>query len=480
MPEPAEGPTTAPPDSAEAAPTETVLSPRHRALTIGLTLSVTVVAFLWLGVTTVLPKVASDLDGLSLFGWAFTGFMLANMVGTVLAGRLADRTGAVRPYLIAFAVFTAGCAAAAVAPNWPVLLAARAAQGFGVGGVLTLVYLSVGRAYPERLRAKMLALVASCWTLPALIGPVLLGRLADSTDWRIVFAVFIPAVPIAAVLTLPGLRGLGPSGAGADGADGGPSGGGRLWATLALAVGVGALMAGLDAREPLYLVPLVLVGLAITIPVLRRLLPPGTLRLRRGLPSAVAVRGLVSVAYYGSEAFFPLTMTTVYGLSSTQAGLALAVGAITWVGGAWLQARFDERGGDRGRRMRVMAGFVLLVAGLGLLVATVAVHPALPVALAAVGWGVGGLGMGLVYPSVTTLALGQAKAGEEGAASAGLQLSETLSVALMTGLSGAVLAFGVSAGWEEATSFAAVFGIAVLASLAGIGTGARTLAAKAG
>ncbi|MFC6881062.1 MULTISPECIES: MFS transporter [Actinomadura] len=468
MPDPGEEPSPGEePDPGADEARETLLAPPHRALTLGLTLSVTLVAFLWLGVTTVLPKIADELDGLSLFGWAFTGFMLANMVGTVITGRLADRTGAVRPYLIAFAVFVAGCAAAAAAPTWHVLLVARAAQGFGVGGVLTLVYLGVGRAYPERLRSKMLALVASCWTLPALVGPVILGRLADAAGWRAVFVVFVPLVPVAAALTLPGLRRLGPTN------DAGPS---NLWATVALAVGAGAIMAGLSDHDPFVLVPLVAAGTAITVPVLRRLLPAGTLRLRRGLPSAVAVRGLVSVGYYGSEAFFPLAMTTVWGLSSTGAGLALAVGAVTWVAGAWLQARVDERGGDRGRRLRVVAGFGLLVAGLGVLVAAVALHDALPVAVAAAGWGVGGLGMGLVYPSVTTLALGQARAGEEGATSASLQLSETLSVAVMTGLGGAVVALGVSAGWEEATSFAVVFAMTAAASLFGIGAGTRTLA----
>lgn len=460
-----------PTDVPEAATTPSVLAPPYRALTIGLILSVTLVAFLWLGVTTVLPKIAEELHGLSLYGWAFTGFMLASMVGTVIAGQLADRTGAVRPYLIAFAVFIAGAVAAAAAPTWPVLLVGRAAQGFGVGGVLTLVYLGVGRAYPEALRAKMLALVASCWTLPALVGPALLGWLAAATNWRIVFVIFIPAVVVAVALTLPGLRALGASATGAATGSAG-SDRGRLLLTLALAVGAGAIMTGLNAREPLVLALLVVVGLAIIIPVLARLLPAGTLTLRRGLPSAVVVRGLVSVGYYGSEAFFPLAMTTVFGLSTTESGLALAVGAVTWVGGAWLQARFDTAGGDRGRRRRILLGFALLVAGLALVVVTLTAH--WTVVLSAAGWGVGGLGMGLVYPSVTTLALGQARTGQEGATSAALQLSETLSVALMTGLGGAILAFGLSAGWHDSSSLATVFAVAAAASLAGIAAGART------
>jgi hypothetical protein len=85
----------------------------------------------------------------------------------------------------------------------------------------------------------------------------------------------------------------------------------------------------------------------------------------------------------------------------------------------------------------------LLVVGLAAVAAAVTAPTALPVALAVLGWRVGGLGIGLVYPSVTTLALGQGGAGDAGATSASLQLSETLSVAVMTGLGGAVVSIGL-------------------------------------
>ncbi|WP_169515717.1 MFS transporter [Amycolatopsis nigrescens] len=288
-----------------------LLGPGYRALTVGLAGSVTVVAFLWLGVTTVLPVIADELGGLSLYGWAFTGFMLANMVAAVTIGQWADRAGAVRPFLASFVVFAAGCVVAAAAPTWIVLLIGRAAQGFGVGGVLTVVYLAVGRGYPERLRARMLALVASCWTVPALAGPVVLGALADLIGWRAVFGVFIPLAVLAVLPTLPRLRGPG------SGAPGSPR---RLLATIALAIGIGAVLVGLDTRNLVLLVPLVVLGAAIALPALRILLPAGALTLRRGLPSAIAVRGLVSAGYYGSEAFFPLLMTSVFAFSTTVPG----------------------------------------------------------------------------------------------------------------------------------------------------------------
>ncbi|EME96962.1 MFS transporter [Streptomyces mobaraensis NBRC 13819 = DSM 40847] len=452
-------------ESGTTTATEGVLSPRHRALSFGLITSVTLVAFLWLGVATVLPRAAEELGGVHLFGWAFTAFMLANLFGTVAAGQGADRSGPARPYLQAFTVFVAGCVVAALAGNWYVLLVGRALQGLGVGGVLALAYLIVGRAYPDELRARMLALVASAWTLPALLGPAVAGALANVTDWRVVFLVLVPLVPVAALLTLPALRGLAPSGPG--------PGGNRLPLTFLLVLGVGALLAGLENRDPVVLVPLVVAGLAVTLPALRRLLPAGTLTARRGMPAGMIVRGLVSAAYYGGESFFPLGMTRVMGLDTLGSGLALSAGALTWVTGAWLQARLDTRGGGSGRHARVVLGFVLLVAGDGMI--ALAVGTSLEsVALAVGGWAVAGLGMGFVYPAVTTIVLSLAPKGQEGAASSGLQLCETLSVAVMTGVGTAVTAYGSSHGWGDGRGLGLIYLAAAACALLGIAAGLRT------
>lgn len=443
-----------------------VLDATHRTLTIGLASSVTVVAFLWLGVTTVMPVIAKELDGLDLYGWAFTGFMLANMLAAATVGQWADHAGPRQPFIASVLMFVTGCVVAALAPGWITLLIGRSAQGFGVGGVLTIVYLTVGRNYPDHLRAKMLALVASCWTIPALAGPVLLGALSDLWGWRAVFWLFVPLVIIG---SLPAMPGMGGSGAG------GRIDYRQLLATLGLVIGVGSLMVGLDSGTLVLMIVLVAIGLLITIPSLRLLMPPGFLIARKGLPTAILSRGLVSAGYYGSEAFFPLAMTTVFAFSTLGSGFALAVGAITWVVGAWGQAKFDARGGDRGRRHRIITGFMLLTAGLAMIAISLVTGTGAGAVLAIIGWGIGGLGMGLVYPSVTTLALSQSADEHKGATSGSLQLSETLSVAIITGLSGAFVKLGTSAEWDPTIAIAIVFVLTGMAALAGIVAGARTL-----
>ncbi|MFI0982808.1 MFS transporter [Streptomyces sp. NPDC021093] len=454
--------TSAPGSSTE----EGIWTPRYRALTIGLILSVTLVAFLWLGVATVLPPVAKELDGLGLFGWAFTAFMLANIFGTVLTGKGADQRGPAAPYLQAFLFFVIGCGISAIANNWYVFLLGRTLQGAGVGGVLAIAYLTVGRAYPDALRARMLALVASAWTLPALLGPAIAAAIAEATNWRVVFIILVPLVPIGVFLTLPALRKLGAPEASAPDK-------GRIPYTLLLVIGTGAVLVGLEEHNLAITIPVVLAGAALALPMLRKLLPPGTLTVQRGMPAGMIVRGLVSTAYYGAESFFPLSMTLVLGLSTLESGLALSAGALTWVTGAWIQAKLDARSEGKGRHSRVVAGFVLLVVGDAMIALAIGTDLK-SVTLAVLGWAIAGFGMGLVYPAVTTIVLSIAPKGQEGAASSNLQLSETMSVAVMTGLGTAVSAYGATQGWAENGALGIVFAITTLAALVGIGAGLRT------
>src|SRR6185437_10724898 len=103
-------------------------SPQRRALTGGLVLTITFVAAEALAVVTVMPLVARDLHGLSLYGFVFSAFLLGTMVGIVAAGRAADKRGPAIPYVVGIIVFAVGLTIAGLAPSMPVLVAGRALQ----------------------------------------------------------------------------------------------------------------------------------------------------------------------------------------------------------------------------------------------------------------------------------------------------------------------------------------------------------------
>jgi MFS family permease len=444
---------------------DSVFAPRYRALSIGVLMGVTIVAFQGLGVGTAMPAIARELGGLHLYGWSFSAFMLASIVGTVAAGRAADATGPARPYLASVAVFAAGSVVGALAGSWGVLLAARAIQGLGVGALVVVVYVSASRAYPAVMYARMLALMSTAWVLPSLVGPGLAGLVTDHASWRWVFAGLLPLLPVAIALTLPALRTL----------DRPPAAGprGSLGPALVLAAGVGGFLAALELREPLLAVPPALAGIAVAGVALRRLLPPGTLRARRGLPAGIAVRGLVAMSFLGADAFMPLALVELRGFSSAGAGGVITAASLSWSLGAFAQARLDRRDGGHGRSGRARLGLAILLCGLSLGAVGVLIE-SLPVALAVVGWTIAGFGIGMAYPSVGALVLAQAEEGEEGLVSAALQLAETVGVALFAGIGGALIALGLDSGWDAVTALALVFFAAAATAAAGLLAGRRT------
>jgi MFS family permease len=154
----------------------------------------------------------------------------------------------------------------------------------------------------------------------------------------------------------------------------------------------------------------------------------------------VATLALVSVAFFGAEAFVPLAVASVRNAGTVAGGLALTSAALTWTAGSWIQARLAGR---RSRASVTLAGLALIGAGI-LLVAGVPGTGAPPVALATAAWAVAGLGMGLAYSTTTLVVIESATPGSEGAASASVQLANTLGIALGTGAAGALVAWGAA------------------------------------
>ena len=444
-----------------------IWSRSNRGLTIGLVVTVVGVAFEALAVATTLPATTRDLGGLALYGWAFSAFMLTNLIGITIAGAEADRYGPARPYLVGVSLFALGLAIAGTALSMPIVIVGRAVQGFGAGFISSTVYVVIGRGYSETARPRMLAVTSTAWVVPGLIGPALAGLIADHAGWRWVFLGLIPFPLVAAALALPSMRRLARAGDA-------PRDWGRIGAALRLATGAGLLLAGLGISEAwgwLYAGALIVAGAVLGFPALRRLLPPGTLRAAPGLPAAVATHGLLNMAFFGVDAFIPLALTEVRGQSAAMAGLALTAATLTWTTGAWIQAHVAK---SRSRRGTAVVGLLIIVIGIVLSIGILS--PAIPVALAPVAWGVAGLGIGLAFSTISLVVLETAPAGQEGSASSAMQLANNLGVALGTGIGGVIIGgAGGSAAGAGGAAQAGIFiqdllmiGVAVLAVVAAL------------
>ncbi len=105
----------------------------RRALTLGLVLTITLVAFEALAVSTIMPKVAADLGQIALYGWVFTAFFLGSLLGIVIVGGLIDQGGLVRPFIAGLGLFSVGLVIGGLAPSMPVLVGRASCRGWGAG-----------------------------------------------------------------------------------------------------------------------------------------------------------------------------------------------------------------------------------------------------------------------------------------------------------------------------------------------------------
>jgi MFS family permease len=441
----------------------------RRSLSLGLVLTVTLVASEALAVGTIMPLVARDLAGFDLYGWVFSAFFLAQLVGIVWAGVLIDRRGGlVMPMTVGLGCFAAGLLAGGLAPAMPVLIVGRVLQGLGAGFGAPVAYVAIGRAYPASVQPRMFAALSAAWVLPGILGPAAAGFIASATTWRLVFLGLLPLIAVALAVTLPSLarlaaRGIQPGE--------GPDAWRRLPLALAVAAGAGLALAGLGsaAGQPLGAAALLIVGLVVGLPAFARLVPPGTLRARPVLPAAVLLRGLLTFAFAGAEAYVPLAFVVVRGTSAAEAGIAFAAATLAWASGAWIQARLIEREGA-GRLVQVGFGILLV----GLAATGMVLVPDVPMAVGIAGLGVTGLGMGVAYAPLTVTVLREAPAGGEGAASAGLQLADILGTALGAGTGGAIilLVAGSAAGaidpGRTATGVGAAFALEIAVGTIGL------------
>ncbi|MEV5491809.1 MFS transporter [Streptomyces bobili] len=445
--------------SSSRRPEEGVLGRDFRALSIGIVSVVLLIAFEATAVGTAMPVAARELDGVSLYAFAFSGYFTTSLFGMVLAGQWSDRRGPLGPLTCGIAVFAAGLVLSGTAGVMWLFILGRAVQGLGGGLVIVALYVVVGRAYPERLRPAIMAAFAASWVVPSVVGPLASGAVTEHLGWRWVFLGIPVLVLFPLALALPQIRRLaaGP----VDGAANASSDRRRIRLALGISLGAALLQYAAQDLRPLSLLPAA-AGAALLVPAVLGLLPHGTWRAARGLPSVVLLRGVAAGSFIAAESFVPLMLVTQRGLSPTLAGFSLAAGGVTWALGSWVQSRPRvEPYRDR-----------LLTGGMVLVSAAIAAAPsvlidAVPAWTVAVAWAFGCFGMGLVISSTSVLLLKLSAPEEAGSNSAALQISDGLSNVLLLAAGGAAFAAlgggtvshaaTEAAGGSHPAAFAAVF-----------------------
>ncbi|GAA4549728.1 hypothetical protein GCM10023097_37450 [Streptomyces collinus] len=465
---------------------EGVLGAAYRALSVGIVSVVLLIAFEATAVGTAMPVAARELDGVSLYAFAFSGYFTTSLFGMVLSGQWSDLRGPLGPLTTGIASFGAGLLLSGTAGSMWVFILGRAVQGLGGGLVIVALYVVVGRAYPERLRPAIMAAFAASWVLPSIVGPLAAGSVTEQLGWRWVFVGIPLLVVFPLALALPQIRRRASGPAGRTAAESATVEGPdvpvpaertaladrpvtpdpvrttdrpappdpvratdrpappatppasfdrrRIRLALAISLGAGLLQYAAQDLRPLALLPGAL-GVALLVPAVLGLLPRGTYRAVRGLPSVVLLRGVAAGSFIAAESFVPLMLVTQRGLSPTLAGFSLAAGGGTWALGSWVQSRSRV---EPYRERLTTVGMLLVAAAIA--TAPSVLVDSVPVWTVAAAWAFGCFGMGLVISSTSVLLLKLSAPEEAGTNSAALQISDGLSNVVLLSAGGAAFA----------------------------------------
>ena len=355
--------------------------------------------------STALPVMARELPGRWPLAWAFSSYLLASTVVISLYGRLADVLGAKRVLLLALALFLVGSLACGASRDLGQLIVARAIQGAGGGGLMTLTMLTVANLVPLEQRGRYQGLLGAAYGVATMFGPLVGGALVEHVSWHWAFWMNVPLSLLAwAVLgrVLP--------------AD--PRGGLRRvaseidWAGAAL-LGVALVCLLLATQQGKLGLPdfvtvwaLLAAGLVFAAAFLWRQqraaqpLLPLSLFGRPAYAAASAVAVATGVALYAAVVMLPQYLQSGLHLSPTSSAwhllpLMAGVTAASIACGRLLRARRSPAGLARVACGLMLLSFVLLVAALHWL-------PAAPLALS-VSLLPLGLGLGLLFPIVTVV-----------------------------------------------------------------------------
>ncbi|RJL20523.1 DHA2 family efflux MFS transporter permease subunit [Bailinhaonella thermotolerans] len=336
-------------------------------------------------VGTALPRIAAELGTGASAGWVVTAYLLTSTATGVLYGRASDRFGRLPTFLTAVGVFTAASALAGLAETLPQLVALRAVQGLGAGGLFSLASIVLAELFPAERRGRAQGYLGAIMAVGSVGGPLAGGVLTDTVGWRWIFYVNVPLGLLAMLFAGVGLRLPRPASVPRVDAPGS--------ALLAAAVAVLMLAAEWGGREHAWTSPVIL-GLAAGAVVLlaafaaweRRapepVLPPRLLRdrvVRITYPASMLLGALL----FGGSVFLPMYFQGVLGMDATRAGLALIPLMLAFVAASALSGR------TAGARGPLLLGAAGVTAGFAALYLTAGSYPPMAAALALIGAGIG-------------------------------------------------------------------------------------------
>jgi EmrB/QacA subfamily drug resistance transporter len=397
-------------------------------------------------VSTALPTIVADLGGLDHLSWVVTAYILASTVVAPIYGKLGDLYGRRRMVIVSVTIFLVGSVLCGLAQSMGFLIAARALQGLGGGGLFVLALSIIADVIPPQERGKVQGVFAGVFGVSSVIGPLIGGWFVEVASWHWIFYVNLPFGLLALAGFVLGFHApvhrvehkVDYAGA----------------ALLALALGALVLVTSLGGRsfawssaQAIGLIALSLAAFAAFFVVETRAKEPVLpLSLFRGnVFNVTSAIGFVSGAMmFGTLTFIPVYLQIAKGASPTQSGWEM----IPMTAGILVTSTLAGRYMGRTGKYRVLPQIGLSLAVVGLLMLT-QLSPQTPAPLIWAGLFLIGGGMGTIFPVVTTAVQNTVPRAQIGTATAAGLMFRQVGGSVAVALYGAIFAGGMVAAMGE-------------------------------
>lgn len=430
---------TEPPASTGARDPIAASTPRFKITFLGLMLAVVVSSLDQNIVAVALPRIADELGGIAYLSWTVTAFLLASTIAAPVYGKLSDVYGRARLFAVSMLFFLITSVLCSLAATMPQLIAARALQGLGAGGLVTLSQSAIGDLVGPQQRGRYQGYFSGALATSTVLGPLLGGALIAGLSWRWIFVVTLPIGLAALALTRNGLQRTQPRKAHRIDYVG----------VILLALGTSAALLFVNSLEknvgasPLFAVGSALSAAACVLLFVRQerrapepLLAP-TLFGNGSFVVGATAAGMMTFAMQGAMVFLPLYFQAVQGQTPTRSGLMLIAQITGMIVSSIIGGRLSARSGQF--KAFLLAGVtmeMLALATLTLLACIDAPPLAFFLALALLG-----LGTGLGMPNAVVIVQNAVDRSTLGIATASMSFLRSLGGSLGVALSGCIMHF---------------------------------------
>ena len=276
-------------------------------------------------VSTALPTIVGDLGGIQHLSWVVTAYLLASTIAGPLYGKLGDLYGRKKLLQAAIVIFLIGSALCGLSQNMGELIAFRALQGLGGGGLMVTTIAVVGDIIPPRERGRYQGFFGGVFGVSTVIGPLLGGFFVDNLSWRWIFYVNVP-IGLAAFAVIGAVFQARPPSAQARVDYLGAAVLAGALSAIVLFTSLGGTTYGWASPQSIALITIAVV-LTVAFPFVEQRAPEPLLPLElfrnRAFVVTSAVGFIVGLALFGSVTYLPLYLQIVKGHSPTQSGLLL-------------------------------------------------------------------------------------------------------------------------------------------------------------